>query len=98
MAMNSGVSFGFLSGLPAFVIGIFLLGLMVYAVKMRELWGRVGVGMMIVGGLGNLGERMIYGAVVDNWNFFGLFYNNVWDYLIAVGVGIYMIQLFRRKL
>jgi lipoprotein signal peptidase len=66
--------------------------LIIYAVKMRELWRRVGVGLIIVGGIGNLVSRLQYGGVLDNLSFFGLFYNNIWDWIIAVGVLVYLIQ------
>lgn len=90
--LNSGVSFGFFPGIPSWIIGVVLVGLLIYAAKMRELWGRVGLGMIIVGGGGNLVQRIMYGAVVDNWNFFGLFYNNVWDYVIGVGIAVFVIS------
>jgi lipoprotein signal peptidase len=96
--INTGVSFGLLPGLSWIILLGVLVGLTIYAVKMRELWGRIGIGMIIVGGAGNLTQRLIYGGVVDNLNFFGLFYNNVWDYVIVVGVGICLVQVFRRKL
>lgn len=89
MVINMGVSFGLFKGISAWVIVIVLLGLVVYALKMRELWGRVGVGLIVLGGVGNLVSRVKYGGVVDNLNFLGLFYNNVWDYLIVIGAIIY---------
>lgn len=96
--MNYGVAFSLWQGIPVWIIGVVLVGLMIYAVKMRELWGRVGVILMLVGGCGNLIQRIVYGGVVDNWNFLGLFYNNVWDYLIVGGVLIVVYQGFRRKI
>ena len=94
--LNKGVSFGLLPGLSNWILGLVIVGLMVYAVKMRELWGRVGVGLVVIGGVGNLIERIVYGAVIDNWNFFGLFYNNIWDYLIVAGVTVYLVRVLRR--
>lgn len=87
--INTGVSFNLFPGIASWVIFVVLIGLVVYAVKMRELWGRVGVVFIVAGGAGNLVSRVMYGGVVDNWNFFGLFYNNVWDYIIFVGIVIY---------
>lgn len=95
--LNKGISFGLFGGIPAWVIGLFLIGFVVYAVKMRELWGRVGILLIVIGGAGNLAQRVMYGGVVDNWNFLGLFYNNLWDYVIGAGVAIYLIQGFRYK-
>lgn len=90
--INSGISFGFLPGISSWILVGVLAGLIIYAVKMRELWGRVGVGLVIAGGMGNLVQRIMYGSVIDNWNFFGLFYNNVWDYLIGVGIVVFVIS------
>jgi len=95
--INSGVAFGLYPGIPWWVIALVLLGLIIYAVKMRELWGRVGVGLIIVGGAGNLVSRWVNGGVVDNWNFLGLFYNNVWDYLIVAGLVVYGLHVIKRK-
>lgn len=94
--LNEGVSFGLFQGVPVWVVGLVWVGLLVYAVKMRELWERVGLGLIILGGAGNIISRFWYGGVVDNLNFLGIFYNNVWDYLIGVGVVIWVWQeLFR---
>lgn len=96
--LNRGISFGVWPGIPVWVIVLVLLGLLVYVVvpagagKMRELWGRVGLGLIILGGAGNLVSRLMYGGVIDNLNFFGLFYNNIWDWMIGVGVGIYLFK------
>lgn len=96
--LNLGSSFGLFPNLPLLIYPIVLIGLIVVAVKMRELWGRIGIILMIVGGGGNLFSRLRYGGVVDNWNFFGLFYNNVWDYLIFIGILVYIVQGFRHKI
>lgn len=95
--LNQGVAFGLFEGIPVWIIGLIWIGLFIYAVKMRELWGRVGLDLMLFGGAGNIISRMQSGGVVDNLNFFGLFYNNVWDWIIGIGVGIYIIHGFRRK-
>ncbi len=95
---NFGSTFGVFPGLPVWVFAIVLAYLLIVAVKMRELWGRIGLFLIIIGGAGNFTSRVLFGAVVDNWNFFGLFYNNIWDYLIVVGVGVYVIHLFRLKI
>jgi len=90
--INQGISFGLLPGLPNWIFIILLLALGIYAVKMRELWGRVGLTLIIVGGVGNLVSRYVSGGVVDNWQFFGLFYNNIWDWIIATGVIVFVIS------
>ena len=95
--INTGVSFGFLSGVSVWVVGLVWICLFVYAVKMRELWERVGVIFILVGGAGNIISRVVYGGVVDNLRFFGVLHNNVWDYLIFAGLVVYAIQVFRHK-
>ena len=72
--LNKGVSFGLLPSLPIWLFVVILVCLIIYAVKMRELVGRIGLGMIIVGGIGNLISRIVYGGVVDNLSFFGIFY------------------------
>lgn len=96
--LNKGISFGLLPGISLWLFGVVLVMLAVYAVKVRELWERIGLGLIIIGGAENLVGRVVHGGVVDNLNFFGLFYNNVWDWIIGIGVGIYLAQVFRPKL
>jgi lipoprotein signal peptidase len=96
--LNKGISFGFLPGISNVLIALVLIGLIVYAVKVRELIVRLSLGLMVIGGSGNLYQRIMYGGVVDNLNFFGLFYNNVFDYLIVGGVVLTAIHLARPKI
>ncbi len=96
--LNQGVSFGLFQGIPVWVVGLIWIALFVYAVKMRELWGKVGVILILMGGAGNIISRVVYGGVVDNWNFLGILHNNVWDWMIGVGVVIWLYQEFRRKI
>lgn len=95
--LNNGVSFGLLPGISLWILGSVLIGLVVYAVKMRELWGRVGILLIVVGGLANLVSRVRYGGVIDNLNFFGLVYNNLADYLIIAGLLIYGYSSYFRR-
>lgn len=92
--LNNGISFGLFGNIPVWIVVVVWICLLVYAVKMRELWERIGVGMVLIGGVGNLVSRVWYGGVVDNWNFLGLFYNNLWDYLITSGVIVYIVSHF----
>ncbi len=93
--LNKGISFGFLPGISNVLIALVLIGLIVYAVKVRELIVRLSLGLMVIGGSGNLYQRIMYGGVVDNLNFFGLFYNNVFDYLIVIGVIILLLSSYK---
>lgn len=68
------------------------------------LWQRAGdrverflVGV-IVGGAGlNLVERLIFGCVRDQFNFFGIFHFNFWDTAITVGVLTFLIRKSIKK-
>jgi len=95
--LNQGVSFGLFYGIPVWLIGLIWISLLIYALKMRELWERIGVGIILAGGFGNIISRLVHGAVVDNFNFFGLLYNNVWDYIIFFGVLIYGYTYYFRR-
>jgi len=96
--LNKGITFGLFPGLSFWVFGIVLFVLVIYAVKLRELWGRVGIGIIVLGGTWNLVSRLMYGGVVDNWNLFGLVYNNLADYLIFIGLVVYgYSNYFRRQ-
>jgi len=97
MLINTGISFGLFENFPTWISAIIIGCLLVYAVKMRELWERVGLGLIILGGLGNLVQRYLYGGVVDNLNFFGVLQNNVWDYLIVGGLCVYVYHLVGHK-
>ncbi len=93
--LNKGISFGFLPGISNILIGAVIVVLIVYALKVRELIAKLALGLMILGGTGNLYQRVMYGGVVDNLNSFGLFYNNVFDYLIVIGVIILLLSSYK---
>ena len=79
------------------LVSAFWVGLFVYALKMRELWGRIGVILMLIGGGMNIFERLRYGYVVDNWKLGELLYNNLADYLIVAGLVVYGYSYFVRR-
>ena len=96
--VNEGVAFGIWQGIPVWVVGVIWLVLAVSALKMRELWERIGVILILMGGGMNIFDRIRYGGVVDNLNFLGLVYNNVWDYVIVTGVLIAIWGSHRARL
>jgi lipoprotein signal peptidase len=93
--LNKGISFGMFPGISNFIIFFVIVALIAYAVKVRELIVRVGLMMMIGGGSANLYQRIVNGGVRDNLNFFGLFYNNIFDYLIVGGVVLIVISILK---
>lgn len=95
--VNEGVTFGLWQGIPVGVVGVVWLVLFYVALKMRELWERIGTIMILMGGGMNMYDRLRYGGVVDNLNFANVLYNNVWDYLIVAGLLIYGYSYFVRR-
>ena len=95
MQLNRGISFGLLPGISVWIEIVLLWTLLILAVKTRELWGRIGIILMIVGGGLNVASRLLHGGVLDYWNFLGLFYNNLADYLIVSGVVVYLFACRR---
>ena len=53
--------------------------------------------LILVGGISNLIDRVIYSGVVDYINFFGLLKNNLADFLIFLGTTVFLMGLFFEK-
>ncbi len=95
---NRGAAFGLLQGqrILFFVVTVALTLFLVWVLFVRKPGGKgVGVGMaMVLGGAwGNFYDRMIYGYVVDLFDFrliqFPVF--NVADIMICAGVGVWIL-------
>lgn len=95
--LNTGVAFGMAQGMPFWVGLLVVCLLLIIAVKMRELYGRIGLGLMIVGGMANTYQRVRLGGVVDNLPMLQFGYNNIADYLIFFGVLVYGYSHFVRR-
>ncbi len=98
--LNEGVAFSMFSGSWFMVILLPLVTVMVLVILL--FMGKLGGGfndfcfiMIISGGIGNLIDRILYGHVVDFFNFtfvdFAVF--NVADCFITVGVALYAIYM-----
>lgn len=82
--VNEGVSFGIDFYGVELISGIFLILLMVIWWRKKAAWGIL---LMVLGGFLNVLERIVYGGVKDYWKIpFTSLYNNINDYLIALGV------------
>ncbi|HUV72091.1 MAG TPA: signal peptidase II [Clostridia bacterium] len=81
---NQGVSFGFLALLP-------LIALVFHFPKFWGLW------LMAAGGVANLIDRLIYGAVVDFISLPWLPAFNLADIVICLGVVWFFIDLGKSK-
>ncbi len=99
-AVNEGVAFSMFTGSCFFVIFLPIATLLVLIVLL--FLGKLGGGvfdfcfvMIISGGIGNIIDRLMYGYVVDFFNFtfinFAVF--NVADCFITVGVFLYSVCL-----
>ncbi len=100
--VNTGISFSFLEGLPAWTLAalaLAVLGFMLWlAVRSepRQVAARAGFALIIGGAVGNLIDRVLLGHVVD----YVYFHTPVWsfavfnlaDALITVGAGLVILQ------
>ncbi len=105
---NTGAAFGILAGQPSwerqlFFFGVALVALVAIVVMHRRLagqsrWFTVALGLIGGGALGNLVDRVRYGAVIDFLDFHVKGYHwpafNVADSAITVGVGLFLLINF----
>ena len=111
LVMNPGLAFGLLRGVPPgwrwVVAGLSVVALVVLArVALRILpadgWpGRVAIGLVFGGAVGNLIDRLRWGAVVDfvdvHWRDYHWPAFNVADSAITVGVTLLALRLLVRS-
>ena len=101
---NRGVAFGLFARLGDIFVPIAIVIMSVIfwyyrSLRQRRLWLRTALGLQLGGALGNLLDRLRFGAVVDFVDFhidainfhFAIF--NVADSAIVVGVGILLVSL-----
>lgn len=79
--LNSGVAGGLGAGFDWLAVMVGLIAWVYYKFGWR--WQ---VGLMVIGGLSNLLDRLRWGGVVDYINFFNLFSFNLADGLVVVGM------------
>ena len=97
---NPGVAFGVGSNAPApFVIG--LTGLAVLGIVVMAWRGDIrppaAAGLVVGGGLANLGDRVTGGSVVDMFDLGWWPVFNLADVLLLTGVGLTLLLAHRRK-
>ena len=98
---NRGMAFGLLADhrwvfMVFSVLGIGLLAF--YLIRyVKSTWGRIGLSLIIGGGIGNMIDRVAYGFVVDFIDFcafdFWVWVFNVADAAVCVGAGIFIIEM-----
>ena len=108
---NSGAAFGLLAGPQVwwrqlfFVsVAVLALGVLIGAYRHYRLQGVVwvvAIGLVAGGAVGNLIDRLRFGAVIDFLDFYIKTYHwpafNVADSAITVGVGLFMLASFRAE-
>lgn len=105
---NKGIVFGFLNQVqisPLIIIFFTLLVLIMIYIWTRKVWRvskdkilMIGLGMIFGGGMGNLFDRILWGAVFDFLDFYVEKYHwpafNFADVGITVGIGIVIFKHF----
>ena len=106
---NKGVSFSFMADWPDMVrlpllIGISSIAVLVMGVYLFKYWDesdvylKIAFTLILPGALGNLVDRVLYGAVTDfmhfKWYDYSFFVNNLADCFISVGVVFFAISTF----
>ena len=93
--INTGISFGW--QIPGIDFLSFVLIVILFYVWSRN-WRIWGWALVMLGGILNLGERILTGGVKDYWLIPGTsIYNNINDYLIALGVGELIFYFLWKK-
>ncbi len=105
LAWNTGISFSlFNSGESAtiailIVVQLCIVALLLWHLKQTETrLLAVGIGFIVGGAIGNIADRLHYGAVVDFLDFHAAGYHfptfNLADTCITVGVGFWLLDAF----
>lgn len=103
LAWNRGVSFGMFNTEsdhgPTILIGVAVVivaALAVWLWTARHPWSAFAIGFVIGGAVGNVADRLQFGAVVDFLDFHGFGYHwpafNVADAAICVGAGMLILE------
>lgn len=106
LVWNRGVSFGMLQGIggigPWLLTGFGLavcVALLVWLAREGRVLTRVAIGLVIGGAIGNIVDRLRFGAVVDFLDFHALGYHwpafNISDSAIVVGAALLVLEGLR---
>jgi signal peptidase II len=82
--INTGISFSFMEGMPAWVLAALALGVTVFILWLavrsepRQIFARLGFALIIGGAIGNLIDRVMLGHVVD----YVYFHTPVWSFAV----------------
>lgn len=101
LVWNTGISYGLLSALPliavAAVISIALVLLIIWWLRSTSALVRIGLALALGGGLSNMLDRLLYGAVADFFYLHigetGFYVFNVADIAISAGLCLLVLDL-----
>ena len=101
LVWNTGISYGLLDGLPAWVLGVVMLvaivALSIWWVRADSALVRLGLAFCVGGALSNAVDRLIYGAVADffhlHWGTWSFYIFNIADVAITLGVILLIVDL-----
>lgn len=101
LTWNTGISYGLLAGLPAWGLGLIMIGaiiaLGVWWTRTNTPLVRAGLALAIGGALSNGLDRLIYGAVADffhfHWGQYSFYIFNIADAAITLGVVLLVLDL-----
>ncbi len=93
---NSGAAFGFLKNSGPFLIVISLICVLALSVALWNKRANLAFPLIVAGALGNLVDRLHYGAVIDFLDFRVWPVFNFADTSITLGVFLAGIEMFRR--
>jgi len=77
------------------ILLVIITGYFLFIDKVKG-WGRVGPALIFAGGMLNLIERAFTGCVKDYLNFFGLFYYNIFDVLVSLGLAVFIFYYLKK--
>jgi len=101
LVWNTGISYGLLDGLPAWVLGaimaVAIVALAIWWWRAHEMLIRLGLALCIGGALSNALDRLLYGAVADffhfHWGSWSFYIFNLADMAITFGVILLLADL-----
>jgi lipoprotein signal peptidase len=109
LVWNHGITFGMFSGIAggkiilAAIAAAVIIALFVWLWSAQNWWRALAIGAIAGGAIGNVADRLHYGAVVDfiqahaGWLYFPYIFN-IGDSAICCGVAVLMAEsLFRRS-
>ena len=103
--LNKGISFSMLSNTgPVFLTslaGLICIGIIYFLFKEKDSLSRTSLSLILGGAIGNIIDRIRFGAVVDFLDFHAFGYHwpafNIADSAICIGVTLLLFQMFLQK-